>query len=371
MKKDFLSYTATDFARDADFLKWVKYPSENPAITAFWESWLKENPSKREQVEDARQLIFAILEYNYRPSDETQAEIWSKIRTTLHIDNQPVEVKETERKTRTLFWVKIAAAASFLVVATFGTTYFLAGRNTELPMALEAKPVFIKEENRGTSPRTVVLKDGTSIILQPQSFIQVPKDFIGDQREVYLTGEAFFEVKRDPTRPFLVHTNEIVTRVLGTSFNVKGFENENVTVRVKTGKVSVFKAKDKEKATGDDDAVVEGVVLSPNQQVVYDRVKMSLSKSLIEDPVMLGTKPRYHFEFKDEPVINVFKEIEEAYGVHIVYDAEVLANCKLNASISDVPLYDKLRLICIAINAQYELLDSQIVVYGKGCDKPD
>lgn len=367
MKKSYLSYTATDFARDADFLKWVKYPGDNPTLTAFWESWLRENPSKREEVEEARQLIFAILEHNYRPSDEKQAEIWSKIRTTLHIDDQPVVMKEPQAKVRTLFWVKIAAAVIFLVVATFGTTYFLTGRNTELPIAVESKPVFIKEENRTTSPRTVVLADGTSIILQPQSFIQVPKNFVGDQREVYLTGEAFFEVKRDPTKPFLVHTNEIVTRVLGTSFNVRGFENEDVTVRVKTGKVSVFKAKDKSKGIADGDAV-EGVVLSPNQQVVYERDKMRLSKSLIEDPVVLGTKPRYHFEFTDEPIKKVFTEIEEAYGVDIVYDEETLANCRLNASLTDVPLYDKLRLICKAINAQYELLDSQIVVYGKGCD---
>lgn len=369
MKKNYSAYTAADFARDPDFLKWTKSPDENAGRTAFWEKWLTENPSKRQEVEEARQLIFTILEYNYRPSDDKEAEIWSKIRATLHLDDQPVEIKEPG-KVRALFWVKIAAAVVFLVVATFGTTYFLTGRNTELPMALEPKPVFIKEENRGSTPRTVVLRDGTSIILQPQSFIQVPKDFIGDLREVYLTGEAFFEVKRDPTKPFLVHTKEIVTRVLGTSFNVRGFEDENVTVRVKTGKVSVFKAKEKKEGTADE-AVVEGVVLTPNQQVVYDRAKMSLSKSLIEDPVLLGTKPRYHFEFKDEPIVNVFKVIEEAYGVDILYDAEALAHCKLNASIADVPLYDKLRLICRAIDAQYEVLDSQIVVYGKGCNRPD
>lgn len=367
MKKRYLSYTALDFARDADFLKWVKYPNENDVLTASWEAWLIENPSKRDDAEEARQLIFAILEHNYQPSDEKEAEIWRKIRSTLHQDHQPIVGNEPERKVRTLLWVKIAAAVIFLVVATFGTTYFLTGRNTELPIASNPKPVFIKEENRTSSPRTVVLKDGTSIILQPQSFIQVPKDFVGDQREVYLTGEAFFEVKRDPTKPFLVHTNEIVTRVLGTSFNVRGFENENVTVRVKTGKVSVFKAKDKQTGDAGGDAV-EGVVLSPNQQVVYDRDKMHLSKSLIEDPVVLEAKPRYHFEFSDMPIKNVFQALEDAYGVDIVYDEETLTHCRLNASLSDLPLYDKLRLICKAINAQYELLDSQIVVYGKGCN---
>ncbi len=363
MKKNYSSYQAADFARDPEFLKWVKYPQQNQSLNLFWNSWLLENPEKRHEVEEARQLIFAILEQNYTPSDAKQAELWARIRMTLHADEvNSLESNQSEKHTA-LFWMKIAAGIILIAGVSIGTYYLYPAKQIIQPAAAVEKPVFVKEENLTTSGRTVVLPDGSSIVLQPHSFIQYPKGLGGEEREVYLTGEAFFEVKRDPSRPFLVHTNEIVTRVLGTSFTVRSFENENVVVRVRTGKVSVFKSKESKK--GD---AVEGVVLSPNQQVIYEREEMKLSKSLIEDPVVLGTKQFYDFEFKDTPVSKVFEEIEAAYGVDIVYDEEAHAHCRLNASLTDAPLYDKLKLVCKGINAHYELLDSQIVIYGKGCN---
>lgn len=361
MKKNYSSYYAADFARDADFLKWVKYPEQDPSLNDFWSSWLKENPSKKEEVEEARQLICAILEQKYTPTDAKQAEVWNKIRLTLHMDEESVVFDDPEVRHTGIFWMKIAASVILVLGVSIGMYYLYPTKQIIQPTAVIEKTIFVKEENLTSSSRTVVLPDGSSIVLQPQSFIQFPKDFNGEEREVFLTGEAFFEVKRDPTRPFLVHTNEIVTRVLGTSFTVRGFENENVVVRVKTGRVSVFK----EKANGNP---VEGVVLTPNQQVVYERDQMKLAKSLIEDPVVLGTKGKYDFEFVDTPIRQVFSDLEDAYGVDIVFDEETFSTCRLNASLSDMPLYDKLKLVCKGINATYEMLDSHIVIYGKGCN---
>lgn len=366
MKKNYSSYYAADFARDADFLKWVKHPDQDQALNDFWNNWLRENPAKKDEVEEARHLIYAILEQKYTPTDARQAEVWKKIRMTLHMDDESVVFDDSEKKHSGLFWMKIAASIIFVAGVAIGTFYLYPTKQIIQPTAVIEKPVFVKEENLTNRSRTVVLPDGSSIILQPQSFIQFPKDFnTGEEREVFLTGEAFFEVKRDPSHPFLVHTNEIVTRVLGTSFTVRGFENENVVVRVKTGRVSVFKEKASDGATGNP---IEGVVLTPNQQVVYERDQMKLAKSLIEDPVVLGSKTNYDFEYVDTPVREVFSELEGAYGVDIVYDEETFSSCHLNASLSDMPLYDKLKLVCKGINATYEMLDSHIVIYGKGCN---
>jgi transmembrane sensor len=363
MKKNYSSYYAADFARDSDFVKWVKYPGQDQELNDFWNNWLGENPAKKDEVEEARHLIRAILEQKYSASDSKQAEVWNKIRTTLHKDDASVVFDDYERKHSGIFWLKIAASIILVAGVAIGTFYLYPTKQIIQPTAQVEKPVFVKEENLTANSRTVVLPDGSSIILQPQSFIQFPKDFnAGEDREVFLTGEAFFEVKRDPTRPFLVHTNEIVTRVLGTSFTVRGFENENVVVRVKTGRVSVFK-ENKQKGATD----IEGVVLTPNQQVVYEREQMKMAKSLIEDPVVLGSKTNYDFKYIDTPVRKIFSELEGAYGVDIVYDEEAFASCHLNASLSDMPLYDKLKLVCKGINATYEMLDSQIVIYGKGC----
>lgn len=84
----------------------------------------------------------------------------------------------------------------------------------------------------------VALPDGSEVILNRNSKIEFPEKFEG-KRIVKLTGEAFFEVSRDEQRPFEVHTTQGVTRVLGTSFNVKDYANDHFTVAVKTGKVAV------------------------------------------------------------------------------------------------------------------------------------
>jgi hypothetical protein len=72
------------------------------------------------------------------------------------------------------------------------------------------------------------------------------------------------------------------------------------------------------------------------------------------------------FDFNNV-IAEVFKTLEKAYGINIVYDAEVMKNCYLTASLDDEPLFEKLNLICKTIDAKYEQVDAQIVIYSNGC----
>src|SRR5690606_20932726 len=160
------------------------------------------------------------------------------------------------------------------------------------------------------------------------------------------------------------------TRVLGTSFTVRNMEGEgNVLVQVATGKVSVFRSTEEDRPLPAAAKAVDGVVLMPNQQVVYERLEMRMTKSLIENPRVLIPVEKQTFDFVDTPITEVFAAIEEAYGVDIVFDEEALSSCYLNASLTDVPLYEKLKLICRGINTTYEVIDSHIIIYGKGCNE--
>lgn len=361
--KDYSDYTPLDFARDKDFFNWVKYPDRYPALGQFWQNWLRENPHKREELEEAKHLLQAILDEKYVASDAEQQEVWTSIRRTLQQDKKEVNVVR---------WWNTALAKAAVVLIAIGVSWAV-WKFTHKPVQLAGSTIEAQAEgmetatNTGNRPTTIVLPDGTSIVLQPESTLHYAKDFSGGLREVYLKGEAFFEVRKDATRPFLVHTNEIVTRVIGTSFTVRNYQDRNIVVQVKTGKVSVFREKNKHDNNAGD-SLVEGVVLTPNQQVEYEHDKMKLTKSLVENPALLMPVPRLDFEFSDAQVVEVFDLIEEAYGVDIVYDREVMMNCQLNASLSDVPLNDKINLICKAIHATYEIIDSQIVIYSKGCE---
>jgi hypothetical protein len=176
----------------------------------------------------------------------------------------------------------------------------------------------------------------------------------------------FFEVAKNPEKPFLVYANELVTKVLGTSFNIKSFKGQKeIQVIVRTGKVSVFKLNEVQNSKNV--KILEGVVIIPNQQIKFDKEKSNFSKSLVEQPEMLSEMPQYNFEFKDVSASNIFSTIQKAYGISIVYDEELLKECPVTASLSDEPLYGKLELVCNAIEAEYQLIDGQVIISSKGC----
>ena len=98
----------------------------------------------------------------------------------------------------------------------------------------------VEQTNNSNMPQIITLSDGSSVLLQPNSKLSYPKIFIGNQRKVYLSGEAFFEISKNPKKPFFVYANEIVTKVVGTSFRIRAYSNQpNVEVLVRTGKVKV------------------------------------------------------------------------------------------------------------------------------------
>ena len=362
--KPYHNFTAEDLACDDDFLNWVKHPGSYPHLESFWNQWLVEHPERREVVDEARYLVLTVLaEDQFYPDAMKQRDVWSRIQ-------QSADLKGSN-KAGTL-WQHWYSRAAVLAISLSLCWWMLNGDGNDSTRATDQTSgvEIVKHVNNTEAPQAIILGDGTSITLQPHSSLEYPEEFAADRREVALKGEAFFEVTRDAERPFIVEAGGVMTRVLGTSFSVRNIDKEdNVLVRVKTGKVSVFLGNERTRAPGRSDKNVEGVVLMPNQQVVYERTAMKMTKSLVENPSVLVPPRRQSFDFVDTPIREVFEAIEEAYGVDIVFDEEALSSCYLNASLDDVTMHDKLRLICKAINASYEIMDSHIIVYGKGCDQ--
>jgi transmembrane sensor len=193
--------------------------------------------------------------------------------------------------------------------------------------------------------------------------------FGATKREVILEGEAFFQVVKNPEKPFLVYTGDVTTQVLGTSFTVKAFRAQNIQVSVKTGKVSVFTAnpKNKEKKIQSTDTLV---VLTPNQRVIYSLEGKQFMKTLVENPQVIDQKTaNLKLVFRNQPLSQVFDRLEEVYGVDIVYDAQALALCTLTADLSESPsLNENLTIICKSMAGSYHVTDSRVVITSPGCN---
>lgn len=364
--KDYSAFEAADFVLDEKFLDWVKYPTLEKDL--FWRNWLIENPHKKEEVKEARGIILAILSENqHLPLEHQREKLWKKI-------EKEVEEPAKSPTTTVTDVLKIAASVLvFLIVGSGAYYYFISSQAPGLLLApsetADNTNTLDKRFNNTAKPLTILLSDGSTVVLQPNSSIQYPYTFQQDVREVHLEGEAFFEIAKDIQRPFLVYANDLVTKVLGTSFSVRAYDSEpNVIVEVRSGKVSVFPQVKEAKKADVENPRKEGLVLTPNQQAVYTKEDSKLVKSLFENPTLLSTPEKQYFEFTDARMKDVFKAIEESYGVQIVYDEEAMVNCFLNASLTNESLQEKLRLICRATNASYEIMDTHIIVYGKGCD---
>lgn len=153
----------------------------------------------------------------------------------------------------------------------------------------------------------VSLSDGSRIILNADSKVKYPAHFSNNLREVYLEGEAYFEIQHDSTRPFIVHSDKLTTKVLGTKFNVSAFPNEKeISVSLIEGKVEVAKK--------EADSEERIVILKPQQQLVYNKVKEISSFDQFDEQTTVGWKDNI-LKFDNEPLEKVFVELERAFGV--------------------------------------------------------
>ena len=352
--KNYTNYELEDFVQDPYFRKWVlgKLASDD----GFWRTWQDAHPEQYEAMEQARNLVVAFQCENIESNSE---EIKSAIESIL------VDSKMYPLRASYLNWAWKIAASLLLVSGLF--LYF--SRRNNVPAS---EVTYVKAEvNNESVPRTFRLSDSTMVTLSPKSQLIIDRDFGKSKREVYLTGEAFFHVTRNVEKPFYVYTGDVVTKVLGTSFRIKAFSSdENVSVAVCTGKVTVFKQKSSEYASH---SLSEEIILVPNQQAVYQKTGERLIKTLVENPLVLDTDDNNEevFDFTDTPIPQVLYKLEKAYGVKIVFDEELLQDCNFTARLTNEPLFEKLNLVCETIQARYEVLDGQVVIYARKCQVPD
>ncbi|MVM36762.1 hypothetical protein GO730_02260 [Spirosoma sp. HMF3257] len=240
---DYTAYTFDDFVLDDRFRQWVL--KNSPADQAFWNEWLQTNPDKVDIVLAARQFVSQMQQSQEELSDEELASEVARIRINRHKAQDLDELQPIQPQRRFTNWMRIAAAVALVGL---GTIVFFYWRTPTTPLAVyqhtvEQQAGTLQEvRNSSNASQLVRLPDGSKVTLYKGSQLRFPRTFTARQREVFLVGEAFFDVVRRPKQPFMVYTNQLITQVLGTSFTVRAYPNDKeAKVIVRTGKVSVFK----------------------------------------------------------------------------------------------------------------------------------
>ncbi|KAA0988906.1 FecR family protein [Dyadobacter aurulentus] len=399
MTTDYTYFSIIDLAVDEAFLQ--HYLDPDLASNQFWNNWLIDNPEKRGDWEEARKLVEAVLlgltDYTriYLSEEAEEAllqRIWATNHSVLPQPNaaqpnaaqpnaaqpnaaRPNAAQPNKGKVIPLTIRKQSRVlAACVVLAVLAGGYWLI-RHNNTANSIYDKQVstlqdpLIEKTNSLSEPQLIYLPDSSTVLLFPASKMSYPTTYGNQIRNIYLSGKADFDVRKNPERPFLVYANEIITKVLGTSFQVSAFEKDaDIVVKVQSGQVSVYQ--EKEYVTSDQQhSEKAGVLLLPNQQVVFKRTGEQFNKAIVENPVLLPATPAGAFVYDETPVLQVLKEIEVAYGVDIVYSDELLQSCELTANLSEEPLRGKLDILCRSIGATYEIVDAQIIITSKGCKK--
>ncbi|MEO6286325.1 MAG: FecR domain-containing protein [Dyadobacter sp.] len=310
-----------------------------------------------------KQLVeywFALLETNATQDTSepelTSAEdrIWSRMQEAA-----PNDFAESRPSIplRNIFiqWIGIAASLLLVGWVVLGDRFgkiFHTGTHSEY--------AWVEKNNEGVTNILITLEDSSTVELEPRSSLRYPEHFDNSQRIVELKGKGFFEIRKNPQKPFYVHSGKMVTRVLGTSFYVQNEPNKHQTkVEVVTGLVSVYRAIENSRKP------VKPVRLTPNHSATFDATLETFTVGLADRPRLVNES--VPFQFQNAPLSKVVENMTAAWGVEIQTDNQQMLNCPLTADLSGQPLFIQLDIICAALNARYKTTGTTIRISGAGC----
>ena len=276
-------------------------------------------------------------------------------RLDLPLDNHTVE---PVLKRRTISLWHIAAAASVIII--IAATVFFTQRSKPGNSSVQLASLEKKQNSKGIKS-TIQLADGSKVWLNADSKIQYPPLFEGNTREVYLDGEAFFEVAKNPQKPFIIHLANGTIRVLGTSFNVRAYDNEKVVeTSVATGKVA-FIPKYKNSRRQQDT-----VFVTPNNKVRYlfNAEKIAVLPTLATED-KAWTEGR--MIFKAMRLQDIATELERNFGKKVIFRDDDAKNYILTGSFQNNTLEEVMYYFSLSKSKKiyYKITNNELLIAAK------
>ncbi len=219
-------------------------------------------------------------------------------------------IRRAEEKTpapASRIWLKIAAAIAIIVTSV----WVVMQKEEEIPLRVK-EVSFITKFNPTGQKTSFILPDGSKVWLNSASTVTYASDFGQEHRELTLSGQAFFDVKKDPERAFVVSSGNMKTTALGTSFGVQAFPDANrINVALVSGKVRVDEYRHDSL-----NVISSQTYLWPGEQVTYYKSDQTLEKGAFEHKEAIAWKDGTLY-FEDTDLLDAFKTLERWYGVRI------------------------------------------------------
>ncbi|WP_143307158.1 FecR family protein [Chitinophaga vietnamensis] len=242
------------------------------------------------------------------------------------------------------------AAAALLLLAAGGAWFFF-GKAPAPGIAAN-----VQAHHNGKATRSFMeLADGSKIWLNASSTVTYPPKFKGNTREVSLEGEAFFDVASDPRRPFIIHLKNGTIKVLGTSFNIRAYDNEPVQAAVVTGKVAFISRYHQENRASDT------ILITPDVKVTYAYDQATLVKDHT-----IGAEEKAWTEgrliFRNATLEEIGATLERSFNKHVVFDANAPREYRLTGAFHNNSLEEIMYYFSRSKAFHYHITDSTLVI---------
>jgi len=344
----------TELLKNDYFVQWIVSPTAQSEH--YWSKWLQSHPEQKKAIEAARQLVQSA---HYTIDEKMPEHLYNNVLENI------VTYSQT-RKSRTVHfpkinWGPLRVAASIVLLISIGLfiaqkTGFFESNNIDIV----AK---VTKSTEWGQKKTINLPDGTIVKLNSGSSLSYPDIFSSELREVELVGEAFFDVEKDKSRPFVVKTKNIKTIVLGTEFNINAYSYNSVaSITLAEGSVSV------EPIVNEISSSKEQMILSPGEQASLDFTNGRFYKKEVVVADIISWKDGVLL-FQNESLKIVFDRLSKWYGVDFdLTESLAQSNCLLNGEFKNESLETVLQSIALVHELKIEFKnDTMIEIRGDTC----
>jgi transmembrane sensor len=324
-------YEIEDFVTDESFVNYFFHL--NPEDIVFWEKWVSANPSCKETVDAAKEMLRSLT---LTLTDQELEDETAKLKAAI----APAVVRSLPfSRTK-----RLAAVAALVILLAGGYL---------LELTIHSDRV-MEKFNRTNDPIVFSLADGTTVTLAPQSVLHYAADFGDKERTVSLNGEAQFDVSRKTDHPFIVQENELVVTVLGTLFSVKNQPGDSVmVVELIKGRLKVESMNSKGQPSG-------SIILNPDERVIYKRHDDQLYKerwqSQAETPVQVG-----HILFIRNNFDEIAARLKAAFGITVINQSKK-RNWMFSGEFENATAEEIVKNICVVERLNFQTIGDTIFI---------
>lgn len=296
-------------------------------------SWLAENPENR-KLFDKRNELWQATSIHSRQFDVDSA--WDELSSGIDLEQKKSKIKLVGNRAYSL--MKVAAALAFILV--IGTLVILGKARSTLSLLADSRVVVTACHGEKANVR---LADSTEVILNSGSGLEYDASFNIKRREVKLSGEAFFNVKTDPSRPFIVRAGNIEIVATGTKFNVLSFAEENrIEATLVEGKITV-------KPEGK-----EAMIVNPGEQFVYTKKTGDFTIEKVHTESVTSWKEN-KLRLMDTPLEEAFRKIARVYNVKFSITDRRLLDLKYTATFIDENIEEVMEMLKVVSPITYDI----------------